>query len=83
MKKGLVLLLLGGSALALECGNTISIEQAIANAKQYVGVVQSTQLSKSKKTGECYYRVRGTEGTALIDAKDGKLLRFYRRQGFN
>ncbi|QWK13967.1 MAG: PepSY domain-containing protein [Aquificota bacterium] len=65
---------------ALECGNVISIEQAINHAKQYVGTVQSSQLSQNKKTGECYYRIRGTEGTALIDARDGKLLRFYRKR---
>ncbi|MCS6999226.1 MAG: PepSY domain-containing protein [Aquificaceae bacterium] len=80
MKKEFALLFLVGQAVALECGNVISIEQAISNAKQHVGVVQSTQLSKNKKTGECHYRVRGTEGTAIIDAKDGKLLRFYRKQ---
>ncbi len=67
-------------AFALECPNVISIEQAISSAKQYVGTVQSTQLSQNKKTGECYYRVRGTEGTAIIDARDGKLLRFYRKR---
>ncbi|MEZ0336966.1 MAG: PepSY domain-containing protein [Aquificaceae bacterium] len=65
---------------ALECGSVISIEQAINHAKQYVGTVQSSQLSQNKKTGECYYRIRGTEGTALIDARDGKLLRFYRKR---
>lgn len=65
---------------ALECGSVISMEQAINNAKQYVGTVQSSQLSQNKKTGECYYRIRGTEGTALIDARDGKLLRFYRKR---
>ena len=56
------------------------MEQAINTAKQYVGTVQSSQLSQNKKTGECYYRIRGTEGTALIDARDGKLLRFYRKR---
>lgn len=65
---------------ALECGSVISMEKAINNAKQYVGTVQSSQLSQNKKTGECYYRIRGTEGTALIDARDGKLLRFYRKR---
>lgn len=80
MKSWLALFLTLSISLALECGNVISIEEAIRNARQYVGTVQSTQLSQSKKTGECYYRVRGTEGTALIDAKDGKLLRFYRKR---
>lgn len=80
MKGWLFCLCVVGVSLAVECGAVISIEQAIASAKQYVGAVQSTQLAQNKKTGECYYRVRGQEGTALIDAKDGKLLRFYRKK---
>ncbi|MFN3870262.1 MAG: PepSY domain-containing protein [Aquificaceae bacterium] len=74
------LFLILSTTFALECGNVISLEQAVNSAKQYVGTVQSAQLSQNKKTGECYYRVRGTEGTAMIDAKDGKLLRFYRKR---
>lgn len=79
MRGWLLCVCLASISLALECRPTISIEQAIANAKQYVGAVQSTHLSQNKKTGECHYRVRGQEGTALIDAKDGKLLKFYRK----
>ncbi|MEM2696027.1 MAG: PepSY domain-containing protein [Thermoproteota archaeon] len=68
-------------SFALEdCRPSISLEQAINNARQHVGTVQSAQLSQNKKTGECFYRVRGTEGTAVIDAKDGKLLRFTRKR---
>jgi len=68
-------------SFALEdCRPSISLEQAINNARQHVGTVQSAQLSQNKKTGECFYRVRGTEGTAIIDAKDGKLLRFSRKR---
>ncbi|RMH80925.1 MAG: hypothetical protein D6674_02210 [Acidobacteria bacterium] len=75
-----MLLTCGGLVSALECSPFISLEQAISSARQYVGTVQSAQLSKSRSSGECYYRVRGTEGTAMIDAKDGKLLRFYRKR---
>ncbi len=67
-------------SFALECQNTIGTERAIGVAKQYVGEVHAINLSQNKKTGECFYRVRGQEGTALIDAKDGKLLRFYRKR---
>ncbi|MCS7084134.1 MAG: PepSY domain-containing protein [Aquificaceae bacterium] len=63
-----------------QCIPAISIEQAINAAKQQVGSVQGVTLSQSKKTGECAYRVRGSEGTALIDAKDGKLIRFSRKR---
>jgi len=80
MKILYAMLLAAALSPALECGSVISMEQAINNAKQYVGTVQSSQLSQNKKTGECYYRIRGTQGTALIDARDGKLLRFYRKR---
>ncbi|MCS7307712.1 MAG: hypothetical protein NZ526_04070 [Aquificaceae bacterium] len=80
MKTPLALLLPIAGVMGAECQGAISIEQAINSAKQYVGVVHSTQLSQNKKTGECYYRIRGSEGTAVVDAKDGKLLRFYRKK---
>ncbi len=63
-----------------ECRPSISLDQAINNARHYVGNVQSAQLSQNKKTGECFYRVRGSEGTAVIDPRDGKLLRFTRKR---
>ncbi|MEJ5339489.1 MAG: PepSY domain-containing protein [Aquificaceae bacterium] len=77
----LLLFLLPMASFALEdCRPSISLEQAINNARQHVGNVQSAQLSQNRKTGECFYRVRGSEGTAVIDARDGKLLKFTRRR---
>ncbi len=61
-----------------DCRPSVSLEQASQMAKQYVGEVYSVNLRQSKKTGECYYTVRGKEGTATIDASSGKLVRFYR-----
>ncbi|WP_448584150.1 hypothetical protein [Thermocrinis sp.] len=61
-----------------QCNPRLSVEDASKQASQLVGKVYSVNLSKSKK-GECYYRVRGSEGTALIDADSGKLIRFYRK----
>lgn len=78
--KNIVLLLPLVSFALEECRPSISLEQAINNARQHVGNVQSAQLSQNKKTGECFYRVRGSEGTAIVDAKDGKLLRFTRKR---
>lgn len=63
---------------AFSCPASISIEEAIRVAKPYVGEVIYSSKGQSKKTGECYYRVRGTQGTAIVDARDGKLIRFYR-----
>jgi uncharacterized membrane protein YkoI len=73
------LLLALGVAFGSDCDARITVEEASRQASQYVGRVLSVNLSKNKK-GECYYRVRGTEGTAVIDANDGKLLRFYRKR---
>ena len=73
------LLLTLGVAFGSDCVARIGVEEASRQASQYVGRVLSVNLSKNKK-GECYYRVRGTEGSAVIDANDGKLLRFYRKK---
>ena len=75
----LLLVLTLGVAFGSDCVAKLSVEEASRQASQYVGRVLSVSLSKNKK-GECYYRVRGTEGTAVIDANDGKLLRFYRKR---
>ncbi len=77
----LTLILSAFSLLAFaytDCRPSVSLEQASQIAKQYVGEVYSVSLRRSKKTGECYYSVRGREGTATIDASSGKLVRFYR-----
>ena len=61
-----------------QCNPRLSVEEASRQSSQLVGKVYSVNLSRNKK-GECYYRVRGSEGTALIDANSGKLMRFYRK----
>ena len=66
-------------AFGSECVPRLSVDEVSRQASQYVGRILSVSLSKTKK-GECYYRVRGTEGSAIIDANDGKLLRFYRKR---
>ncbi|WP_340695884.1 hypothetical protein [Hydrogenobacter thermophilus] len=73
-----VIFLLTLFAYAFSCPASISMEEAIRVAKPYVGEVIYSGKGQSKKTGECYYRVRGTQGTAIVDARDGKLIRFYR-----
>ncbi|WP_448588241.1 curli assembly protein CsgG [Thermocrinis sp.] len=62
-----------------QCNPRIGLEEASRQASQLVGKVYSVSLSKNKK-GECYYRVRGAEGSAVVDANDGKVLRFYRKR---
>jgi len=61
-----------------QCNPRLSVEEASRQSSQLVGKVYSVNLSRNKK-GECYYRVKGSEGTALIDANSGKLMRFYRK----
>jgi uncharacterized membrane protein YkoI len=77
--ESLLLVLTLEVAFGSDCVARITVEEASRQASQYVGRVLSVSLSKNKK-GECYYRVRGTEGSAVIDANDGKLLRFYRKK---
>jgi uncharacterized membrane protein YkoI len=73
------LLLTLGVVFGSDCVPRLSADEVSKQASQYVGRVLSVSLSKTKK-GECYYRVRGTEGSSVIDANDGKLLRFYRKR---
>jgi hypothetical protein len=73
------LLLILGVAFGSDCVPKLSVDEVSKQASQHVGRVLSISLSKTKK-GECYYRVRGTEGSAVIDANDGKLLRLYRKK---
>jgi hypothetical protein len=75
----LFLVLVLGVAFGSDCVPRLSVDEVSRQANQHVGRVLSVNLSKNKK-GECYYRVRGTEGSAVIDANDGKLLRFYRKR---
>ena len=68
-----------GVAVGSDCVPKLGADEVSRQASQYVGRVLSVSLSKTKK-GECYYKVRGTEGSAVIDANDGKLLKFYRKR---
>ncbi|MFN3814031.1 MAG: hypothetical protein ACK4SM_05350 [Aquificaceae bacterium] len=77
MRRVFILLTLLGFSYA-DCPASISMEEAIRVGKSYVGDVISSSRGQNRKTGECYYRIRGRDGTAIIDAKDGKLIRFYR-----
>ncbi|WP_333784582.1 curli assembly protein CsgG [Thermocrinis sp.] len=74
-----ILLIVSLSFASLDqCNPRLSVEDASRQASQFVGKVYSINLSRNKK-GECYYRVRGSEGTALVDVNSGKLIRFYRK----
>ncbi len=60
--------------------NAIDIEKAVDIAKVQVGIPFKVWISQSKKTGECFWKIRGTEGYLVLDAESGEVLRFYRNR---
>jgi len=61
-------------------GNSISMEKAVEIAKAHVGTPTDARISRSRGKGECFWRVRGTEGYVVIDARSGKVIKFYRTE---
>ena len=59
----------------------IDISEAVAIAKEYVGKPYKVWISSSKRTGECFWKARGTKGYVSIEASSGEVVRFrkYRR----
>jgi len=58
----------------------IDIERAVDIARAQVGIPYKVWISQSKKTGECFWKIRGTEGYLILDAENGEILRFYRNR---
>ncbi|NPA32475.1 MAG: hypothetical protein GXO04_02485 [Aquificae bacterium] len=58
----------------------IDAETAIKSVKEFTGKVYKVYLTRRKKTGECLYKIKGTEGTAVVDATTGKLVKFYKKR---
>jgi len=59
-------------------GFSISIESAIEKARSYTGDPFKVWLSYSKRSGYCYWKVKGTNGYVIIDARNGDVVRFYK-----
>jgi hypothetical protein len=59
---------------------SISIEQAVRAARQYSGEPFKAWLSYSKRSGYCYWKVKGSKGYVIIDARSGEIVRFYRNR---
>jgi hypothetical protein len=69
----------GGSYL--DCvQESIEIERALEIARQHSGKPYKVWISRSKRTGECFWKVKGTEGYVILDAKTGEIIRFYRNR---
>ncbi len=60
--------------------NAIDMERAISIAREHTGKPYKAWISKSKRTGECFWKVRGTEGYVILEATSGELVRFYRNR---
>ena len=60
--------------------SAVDIERAVQKAREYTGKPVKVWLSKSKRTGECFWKVKGLDGYVTIDAKTGELLKFYRNK---
>ena len=70
---------LGGSYF--DCvRDSIEIERALEIARQHSGKPYKAWISQSKRTGECFWKVKGTEGYVIMDAKTGEIIRFYRNR---
>ncbi len=58
----------------------IPIERAIEIAKRHVGKPYKVWIGMSKRTGECFWKVKGTEGYLILQASSGEVIRFYRNR---
>lgn len=58
--------------------NAVDIERAIDVARDYVGKPFKVWVGQSKRTGECYWKVKGTEGYLILKAETGEIIKFYR-----
>jgi len=60
--------------------DAIPIEKALERAGDYVGKPFKVWISRSKRTGECFWKVKGTEGYVILQAESGEIIRFYRNR---
>ncbi|MDQ7039069.1 MAG: PepSY domain-containing protein [Aquificota bacterium] len=79
----LVLLLTGGLVLGgdhhLRClEGAIGMLRAVEIAEEHVGKPYKVWISRSRRTGECFWKVKGIKGYVILDAKTGEVVRFYR-----
>ncbi len=60
--------------------DAIRAEQALDIARDYVGKPFKLWISKSKRTGECFWKIKGTEGYIILQANSGEIIRFYKNR---
>lgn len=80
----LITVLLASSSFAgsyYDCIRTaVDIERAIDIARDYVGKPFKVWIGQSKRTGECYWKVKGTKGYLMLKAETGEIIKFYRNR---
>ena len=57
---------------------SIPIEQAIEVARKHIGEPFKVWMTYSKRTGYCMWKVKGTRGYVILDARNAEVIRFYR-----
>ena len=60
--------------------NAIDIERAVEIARPQVGTPFKAWVSQSKRTGECFWKVKGTQGYVIMEADSGEVIRFYKNR---
>ena len=82
--KNLLILLFSGLSFAgsyYDCiRNAVDMERAIDIARDYVGKPFKVWIGRSKRTGECYWKVKGTKGYLMLKAETGEIIKFYRNR---
>ena len=82
----LLLILTGSSVFSVphylkDCVEiAVPIEDFIYNVESYTGKVYKVYLKKSRRTRKCYYTVKGVRGTAIVDAKTGEVVKFFKKR---
>lgn len=81
MKWSIVLLIVSVafSQSARDCVvRSVPIEQAVEVARKHVGEPFKAWVTYSKRTGYCLWKIKGTEGYVILDARNAEVIRFYR-----
>ncbi len=60
--------------------DAIDMERAVKIAREYVGKPFKAWVSQSKRTGECFWKIKGTEGYLTLKAQTGEIIKFYRNR---
>lgn len=60
--------------------DAVPIGDFIYTVETYVGKAYKVYLKKRKKSGRCLYTVKGERGTAILDAKTGEIIKFYKKR---